>query len=156
MAKARAPHNGLTAARRRKALRAFAETGIYRRAAEACAVDEDTLLHWRRGHPDFEAEMDEAGREYDQRIGMKARCALEQQLDRQLAGDRRPDRYGVTQKGDRVLVEQGDLYEVDAAKLRTALTKLDPEWTHPRQKVEHSGTLTVTEAVAEAAARLEE
>ena len=156
MAKKRAAERGLTPIRRRKAIRAFADTGIYVRAADACGVDEDTLANWRKKHPDFQAELDEAGCEYDRRVGMKARCALEQQLDRQLSGDRRPSRYGVTQQGDRVLVEEGDLYEVDAAKLRTALTKLDPSWTHPRQEVEHSGTLTVEQAVAEAAARLEE
>ena len=155
MAKKRAAPRGLTPARRKKAVREFSVSGIYARVADALGVDYDTLLLWRRADPSFQEELDVAGEEYDQRICFKYRQAIELHADSVLAGERLPDRYQVDPKGGgRVLVQEGEKVPLNAALARTALTRMDPRWTHPKQEVEHSGSVTLEQSIAAAEARL--
>ena len=129
---------GLTPERRVSALRAYAESGVYARVAEALGVHEDTLHRWRNADPDFQAALDEAGRQHDLRIGQLARKALEVDLTAYLAGE--PLREQVMNaKGDVATLDKPRLLNV--GMVRTALTKLDPSWTHPVQHVAHTHTV---------------
>ena len=134
---------GLTPERRVSALRAYAESGVYARVAEALGVHEDTLHRWRNADPDFQAALDEAGRQHDLRIGQLARKALEVDLTAYLNGE--PLR-------EQVMNAKGDIATLDKPRplnvgmVRTALTKLDPSWTHPVQQVDVTVT-TVGEAL---------
>ena len=127
---------GLTKARWKKAVRVYETCGLYARVSEALGVDHETLLRWRQATPEFQADLDAAAERYDSHIGSLARSALEMSIQRQLDGAKLPDRYAVSRTGERFLAEEGAPYEVDAAKLRTALTKLDPSWTHPKKEVD--------------------
>ena len=136
MAKRPRTRRGLTKERWKTAIRVYSQCGIYARVAEQIGVDQETLKIWRDANPEFQADLDAAGAEYDSKIGSLARSALEMSIQRQLDGAKLPDRYAVSRTGERFLAEEGGLYEVDAAKLRTALTKLDPSWTHPKKEVD--------------------
>lgn len=156
MAKAkrrRAAPLGLTKERRAKAIESFREYAVYARAADAVGVSRSRFDEWRTEHPDFQAELDEAARQYDLNVGQLARCALTKHLNEYL-NETPTWAEGIVQKTGQKAKLRSER-DLNIAAIRTGLTKLDPDWTHPRQQVEHSGTLTVTEQVAEAAARLE-
>ena len=144
---------GLTKERWRAALCAHLRTGIYARTAAAIGVTYETLRTWRRECPEFEAELQAVDRQVDERIGHLGRAALEQELEDYVS--RRPLVEEQSDgQGGKVALQKDRTLNVAAA--RTALTKLNREWTHPKTEVEHSGTLTVEQAVAEAASRLDD
>ena len=140
-----------TRAARAAAIEGFELRASNRGAAEAAGVGESTIRRWRSQYASFDAAAKAAIERAVERIGNKAMLAIEQCLDRQLAGERLPDRYAIVpgSGGNTVQVEAGGLYEVDTGKLRLALCRLDPRWTHPRQAVEHSGGLTLEQVVAD-------
>ena len=142
-----AAHLGLTAERRGKAIRAFRETGIYARAAEAAGVDDSTLRTWRSNDPAFAEEMRAAGRALDAEVGQMARSALKAELGAYLDGVPVKDQVVVQRTGQIVEVER--TRELNVAAVRTGLTKLDRAWTHPAQQVEHSGSVTLLALVRE-------
>ena len=148
----RAPGLSLTPVRREKVLRAFRDTGIYARAAAAAGVDDSTLRTWRTDNPDFQAELDMLRAAYDLEVGQKARCALSQELDRFIAGEPIHEQAVVQRDGSVVTLEQPRQLNVSA--VRTALTKLDRDWTHPKQEVDVSATITLDESISRAAAKL--
>lgn len=135
------------------AVRAFARSNSYVRTAEALGVDVSTLRRWRQD-PEFQARFDEAERRHDRKIGRLAKSVLEQRLTDMLER-RSPTEEVVLQKSGAV-VERKLAADYDVATIRTALTKLDPSWTHPKQEVEHSGALTLEQSVSEAAQRMAE
>ena len=150
----RSPRLGLTKQRRTAAICAYRESGLYARAAEAAKVDDSTVRYWRSNHPDFQAELDEAGEEFNTLVYQLARSKLREHL--QSAGDT----YTLTHEeldrsGDIHVLSREEKVHLNPALARTALAKGDPAWTHPKQEVEHSGSMTVQESVAAAAARLE-
>ena len=126
---------GLTKERRKMALRIFAETATYARVYEALGVDAETLKRWRDANPDFQAELDEAERQYDRRIGELARTRLDEHL--QSIGTMRVTRRRHTRdnKGEAYVEVDEEPVEANVAMVRTALTKLDRDWTHPRNDV---------------------
>ena len=132
---------GLTDERMEAAVAAYRATGIYARAAEAVGISARRFAEWRKEHPPFQEALDAAGREYDAHIGTIARRALHQELEACLNGV--PEwEDALTRDGTKVRLERSRRLNVAAA--RTALTKLNPEWTHPKQDV----ALTVTTAGA--------
>ena len=153
-----APEAGLTPARRAKALEQMRTTGVFEHAARAAGVTHTALHQWRKKHPDFDAELREAQECVIARAGTKAIHALEQHVDGVLAGERYEDKYAPAPglPGERILVQRGDKVPLNVAAARTLLTGYAPRFTHPKQEVEHSGTLTVAEAVKAARERMAE
>ena len=141
----KAAHIGLTPARRAKATAAFRETGIYARAAEACGVADETLTSWRKKHPDFDAELTEAGRALDAEIGTLARNVLKDELEAFSRGDTVPTPV-LAPKSERVVVLDMPR-SMNVAAVRTALTKLDPAWTHPKQEIQVNQFSTALDAL---------
>ena len=135
----RAPRHGLTKERRERAIRAYRETGLYARAAEAAGVDDSSMRAWRRKHPDFEAELDEAGRAYDEDVGVLARSVLRQRLE-EMRDRVRPSTQAIVQKTGQV-VELLQPHHYDVATLRTALMKHDPDWVRPKLTKEEEQTV---------------
>ena len=124
---------GLTPERWVSAVSAYLRYGVFARVAQELDVTERTLYDWREKHPDFQAALDEAGRHHDTRIGQLARKALEVDLEAYLAGE--PLREQVMNaKGDIATLDKPRVLNIGA--VRTALTKLDPAWTHPKQQVD--------------------
>lgn len=157
MAKNISPHRvrrGPTAARLEAAVRHYAECGSYVRVAEQLGVHRDTLDRWRKADPDFQAAMDAAGERYDLRLGHLAKQALELQLEAMVA--RAPlEREAIAQKtGEKVTLREP--FQFDVASVRTGLTRLDSRWTHPKKELELSGSVTLEESIAKAAALLDE
>ena len=134
---------GLTPERRVSALRAYSESGVYARVCEALGISEDTLKVWRDADPSFQAELDEAGRQCDRRIGQLARKALEVDLAAYLAGEPLLEEV-MNAKG--IVKALKKPRPLNVGMVRTALTKLDPSWTHPVQQVDVTVT-TVGEAL---------
>ena len=134
-------HRGLTPARRAAAVQCFRESGIYARVHEALGVPERTFSDWRRDDPTFQAELDAAARELDMEIGALGRHALQQHIEDAVAGKR----ITKTRQGTRriaggeeevVTFEETEPVTLNIAAVRTALTRMNPEWTHPRQQVD--------------------
>ena len=145
--------NGPTDALLDAAVAAYGRDPCYRRVAAHIGVPERTFRRWRED-PTLAARFAEASARYDRRIGELARSVLEQRLT-DMRDRRRPVEEVVLQKSGEV-VERKLAPEYDVATIRTALTKLDPSWTHPKQEVEHSGALTLEQSVSEAAQRMAE
>ena len=123
---------------RQEALDGYRLGGSVCAAGRAAGVNESTVRYWLETHEGFAEEMQAARKEYIGRVGFKGITALEQRLDREIGGGRRPDRYAPVPggKGETVLVEKGDLYEVPSADIRTAITLYDPRLTHPKTESE--------------------
>ena len=119
---------GLTKEKREAVLVAYSATGIIARAAAAVGVCEKTIRNWRDADPTFAAELVEAARICDQRIGHLARRALEMELEAYV--NREPIvEQALTRTGEvRTLHQHRPL---NVAAVRTALTKLDPAWVKP-------------------------
>ena len=134
---------GLNAVRRRKVLEGYREHANYTRAAEAAGVSYGALWYWRRDNPDFQAELDALGSQYDEQVGHLARNVLRQHLDdvieRRTIEKRR--QIPVTLGKDRDRVEIHDTVDtepmhINASLVRMALNKLDPEYTTPPKQVD--------------------
>ena len=154
---ARAAPAGLTEARENAVLAQLRESGRYDEAAAAAGVSYMTLYRWRKADAAFAERCTAAIDAMNVRIGQKYRRAAELHVDSVIAGERLPDKYAVVQKtGETVLVQRGERIPLNTQLARYALTKLDPSWTAPKQEVEHTGAVTLTEAVAAAHQALED
>ena len=147
------PRLKLTKARRRAAVQSYAHCGSFARACEHMGIHVSTLWRWRRDNPDFEAELREAGEEYNVRVGHLARSTLEQHLEAARSaipadGVVRSRRQAVTKEGEVVWLETEEAYQLSPALVRIALTKLDPAWTHPKEQIEHSGGFDLEAVIA--------
>ena len=149
--KASLAHRGLTPERRATVLAQLRLTGMYVDAARALGASVETITRWRKENPDFEEECKAASAEVDARIGLKARLCLELELDK-VASGYRPPRQQLTAAGE--VVETLDAPYQNNYMVRMGLTKLDPEYTHPKQKIEVSEAEKVESAADAAAARL--
>ena len=135
---------GLTKERWKQAVRAYSRCGIYARVAEALGVDDETLRNWRHANPEFQADLDEAERRYDRSIGELARTALQKDLDAYIAGEPVLEEV-MNAKGDIATLKKPR--HLNIAAVRTGLTKMDREWTHPKVEVEHSGRIAFEKAL---------
>ena len=128
---------GLTPERREQALALYRQCGVYTRVAAAMEVSTDALRDWRRQHPDFQAELDEASREYNLEVGQLARTRLWQHLAEDVGTMQVvEERETHDSQGNPYTEVKRERIGLNAALARTALTKLDPAWTHPAQKQE--------------------
>ena len=153
--RAQAPHLGPTPARKKAVLEAYERTGRVDMSAAAIGVAERTLQEWRQFDADFEAEWREAGNRCDIRIGTKARMALEQHLDDVLERKRvRRKRQEALKDGTVVDLVDDEPASAHPALIRTGLTKLDPQYTHPKTEIEHSGSVDLMHAISAARERM--
>ena len=131
------PRPGLTDLRRERAIQQMERTGILEEAAKAAGVTRSTLFRWRKEHPEFQEELTEACERKTDRIGRKARDAIEMHLDDVRSRKRiRRTRSGIVQKTGQVKqLREEEPVEMNMAAVRTALTKWDPAWTHPPKDV---------------------
>ena len=136
------------------ALEGYREHGSDRKAAEAAGVTHQVLGQWRRKYPDFAAKVAEAIDECARRDGQLAVSVIRQHLEDSLER-KRVRQQAIDQKRGKV-VELEMPGPVNPTLVKMALTRYDKRFTHPPQEVEHSGSLTVEQAVAEAAARLDD
>ena len=132
VAKPRARRVGLTPERRQAALGGYRESGVYAHVAKAMGVGESTFHNWRKVHPDFDEELKAIGREIDLRIGHLYRSATEQHALDVLARKRViRHQQALDRDGQVHTLEHQEPTVLNVSLARTALTKLDPEWTRP-------------------------
>ena len=144
----RGGQRGLTKERRASLIEHVRATGVYAHAYRALKIPRGTFDHWRRHDPTFQSELDEACRELDREIGTLGRRALHKALDDFIEGRPVPTPTVINKTGE--VVDLDMPRELNVAAVRTALTKLDPTWTHPTQA--HDVKLTMTEQVWDEAA----
>ena len=153
------PPMGPTTERVEAALAELRRTGLYDRAAEAAGVSAMTFLRWRKADPKLQERCDAEINQVNVRIGQKYRLAAEMHVETVLRGgaERTVRQEAVkTRAGVEVvtLTEERPV-RLDTHLAKLALGKLDPAWTHPKQHVEMSGEVTLSEAVAAAHRALE-
>ena len=142
-------NRGLTQERRETALAAHRQTGCYARTAAAMGIPDRTFRHWLVKDPTFKDELDAQERELDRDIGVLARKRLQEHLESVGAMRVTSRKRTRDKRGEDFTEEVEERVEANVAMVRTALTKMDPTWTHPKQEVEHSGSVTLAQALAQ-------
>ena len=118
-------------------------------AAEAGNVCEKTVRDWYRKYPDYRAQVAEALDEYAATAGHETHNALVEHVRAAARGDMVLTKEG-TEGGKPVEIRER--VALSPAVARLILTRADARFTHPVQKVEHEGALTLLELVKEEAA----
>ena len=124
---ARAPRDGLTKARREKCIRLYAALGVYAHVSEKLGISPDTLLNWRRAHPDFQAELDDAKTRMIERISEKCAGRLEEYLDSIGTMQVVESKDTVTVKGEPYTETRREVVRPIPAMLKFGLTKYHPD-----------------------------
>ena len=142
---------GLTKERRLSALRIYSQTGIYARVYEGLGIDHETFRRWRIKHPDFQEELDEAGRQFDLRIGHLARHRVEEHLEQVGTMVVVEERDTISNQGVRFTEVRRQRVQLNPGLVRMALTKLDPAWVKPPEDKDAADPLAqALESVAQA------
>ena len=157
-------HNAHRYTRKRAelALEGYREHGSNRKAADTAGVCENTLRRWRKAYPEFEAAVQVALDECAERDGQRAVSAIQKHIGDYVEG--RTEDVVVTEEGrDPKTGKPVHLRRIERRPvalnptvLTRALTRYDTRFTHPKQEVEHSGSLTLEQSVADAAAKLDD
>lgn len=147
------------------AIRAMENRGSDNGVAKEIGCSPTSIANWRVRYPDFSDDLDAAYDRYIDAVAEKGVSALHKHLDeyldqaeeevttRTVRQEHNPKTGAIETLTTSTTVVQR--VRANPTLVKTALTKRDPSWTHPKQEVEHSGAVTVEQAVADAAARLE-
>ena len=135
------------------ALDGYREHGSNVKAAERAGVNEACLRYWRREHPEFEAQVQVALDECAERDGQLAVSVLRKHLSEAASGATLVEDAINQRTGEIVALRRPFL--VNPTLVKTALTRYDTRFTHPKTEIEHSGELTLKEETAAIAAALE-
>ena len=148
------PSNPIRYTRKRidMALAGYREHGSNVQAAKAAGVDESTLRLWRRKHPEFEAAVQVALDECAEQDGQLGVSVLRQHLQDALARTPVYEDAIVQRTGQIVSLRRP--FVLNSTLVKTALTRYDTRFTHPKTEIEHSGSLTLEQSIAQAAAKL--
>ena len=136
------------------AIEGYENGGSNYSAADAAGVSEFAIRFWRKHDPAFDEALQRADDTHAGRLSRKSKKAIEKHLDDYLEG-RRARRQMVVQKTGEV-VEVEEPISLSPAIVDRALNRTDPRWTKPKEQVEHSGAISITDAVADARKRLAE
>ena len=131
-------------------MQAYATCGMFSRVAKHMGVDQATLWRWRRDHPDFEAELNEAGERLTMQVAQLSRLRLLEYLEsigQMVVVEERDTRDS---KGNAYTDVRRELVKAHPSMLRFGLTKLDPDLVRvPLTKDEQEQVRTyITEVLA--------
>lgn len=133
---------------KRKSLSGWRVHGTSKHAAAACGKARRTVEEWVRNDPEYRAAVAAAIDEYAATAGQETANALLEHVRAAARGDYVVTKRGVGETGKPVNLEER--VALNPALARLLLTRADPRFTHPKQEVEHSGSIDV-EAVVTAA-----
>ena len=132
-------------------LTGWREGGTQTAAAKAAGVGDRTITNWHRAYPKYREAVKEAIDEYAATVGQAAHAALTAHIEAAARGDMVLTKQGI-EAGK--TVELHERVTLNPALARLALTRADPRFTHPAQKVEHSGQVAIDTALDEAIAKV--
>ena len=138
-------------AKKRKSLDGWREHGTAEHAAKACGAGRTTVLGWFRNDAEYRQRVNEAIDEFAATAGQETHNALLEHVRAAARGDLVTTKEG-TEGGKPV--ELRERVSVNPAIARLLLTRADPRFTHPKQEVEHSGSVSMGEALAGIRARM--
>ena len=116
------------------ALEGYREHGSNRKAAECAGVSEHCLRHWRKKYPEFEAAVQVALDECAERDGQLAQSVLRKHLEDAAAGMPLHEDAIVQRTGKIVALRRP--FVVNPTLVKTALTRYDTRFTHPKTEVD--------------------
>ena len=131
-------------AKKRKSLRGWRVHGTAQHAAEACGVGYSTVRDWHRNDPEYRQQVAEAIDEYAETAGRETHNALLEHVRSAARGDMVLTKSGTEGGKETTLHERVAL---NPAVARLLLTRADPRFTHPKQEVEHSGSVSMGAAL---------
>lgn len=140
-------------AKKRRSLSGWRLHGTVKAAAKACGAGESTVRDWYRTDHSYRHEVDDAIEHYAVTAGQETHNALVQHVRDAVAGKLVLMARGTSEQGKPF--ERYERVMLQPALCRLILTRADSRFTHPKQQHQHSGALALQEAVAAAAARLE-
>ena len=138
---------------KRKSLCGWRNQGTGVGAGKAAGVRESTIRDWHRTDPDYREAVKAAIDEYAATAGQETHNALLEHVRAAARGDMVVTKRG-TEGGKPTQLEER--VALNPALARLLLTRADPRFTHPKQELEHSGTLSVQEALDDVDAALAE
>ena len=139
--------------RKTASLCGWRNAGTATAAAKAGDVSVSGVRKWFREDADYRGRVMAAIDEYAASAGQETANALLEHVRAAARGDMVVTKRG-TEGGKPTQLEER--VALNPALARLLLTRADPRFTHPKQELEHSGTLTVQEALDDVAAALAE
>ena len=137
-------------ARKEASLDGWRDIGTLNGAAETAGVARSTVREWFRKDMAYRSAVQAAIEEYSAETAQHVANKTRELFDAAVAGELRLAKRGI--EGGKPV----ELYEAVQipALARQLLTRGDPRYTHPKQEVEHKGSVTVSHAIAEARKRM--